>query len=361
MNVRDDKPRPTREHCLEQLRQMVRIRQFEDKCAELYTQEKIRGFLHLYDGEEAIAAGVIPLLGADDRIVATYREHGHALVRGVPMAAHGRDVRQGGGLLGRPRRLHAPLRRGGELLRRQRHRRRRAAAGRRAGAGATAWGARRRHRLLLRRGRGRRGRVPRERQPRRAVAPAGALRLREQPLRHGHRSRPLGVGDRHPRQGGGLRHRLGGRRRHGCGRGRGGRTARAACHPRGRPAALPGVPHLPLPRPFDVRRPALPGQGRGRGLAGEGADRTLPGLAEEPTGPRRRTSAPSCRGRGGDRRAGRLRRSGRLGAGRGLDPPGLAGAPAPHEPAPPTAAPRPTARRSRPPSATPCTATRASS
>jgi TPP-dependent pyruvate/acetoin dehydrogenase alpha subunit len=42
---------------------MIRIRHFEDKCAELYTQQKIRGFLHLYDGEEAIAVGVIPVLG----------------------------------------------------------------------------------------------------------------------------------------------------------------------------------------------------------------------------------------------------------------------------------------------------------
>jgi pyruvate dehydrogenase E1 component beta subunit/2-oxoisovalerate dehydrogenase E1 component len=66
---------------------MIRIRRFEDKCAELYTQQKIRGFLHLYDGEEAIAAGVIPLLEDKDRLVATYREHGHALVRGVPMGS----------------------------------------------------------------------------------------------------------------------------------------------------------------------------------------------------------------------------------------------------------------------------------
>ena len=66
---------------------MIRIRRFEDKCAELYTREKIRGFLHLYDGEEAVAAGVIPVLGPDDKIVATYREHGHALVRGVSMNA----------------------------------------------------------------------------------------------------------------------------------------------------------------------------------------------------------------------------------------------------------------------------------
>ena len=82
-----DKPRLTHAHVAELLRHMIRIRRFEDKCAELYTQEKIRGFLHLYDGEEAIAAGVIPVLAADDRLVATYREHGHALVRGVPIRA----------------------------------------------------------------------------------------------------------------------------------------------------------------------------------------------------------------------------------------------------------------------------------
>ncbi|HVM99160.1 MAG TPA: pyruvate dehydrogenase (acetyl-transferring) E1 component subunit alpha [Caulobacteraceae bacterium] len=80
------KPRLSRKHVLELIRQMVRIREFEAKCAELYTQEKIRGFMHLYDGEEAIAVGVIPVLGPADRIVATYREHAHALVRGSPMA-----------------------------------------------------------------------------------------------------------------------------------------------------------------------------------------------------------------------------------------------------------------------------------
>jgi pyruvate dehydrogenase E1 component alpha subunit len=64
---------------------MLRIRRFEEKCAELYQQGKIRGFLHLYIGEEAVAAGSIPLLGPEDAIVATYREHGHTLVRGTPM------------------------------------------------------------------------------------------------------------------------------------------------------------------------------------------------------------------------------------------------------------------------------------
>ena len=66
------------------LRQMLRIRRFEEKCAELYSTTKIRGFLHLYIGQEAIAAGVIGALGPEDAIVATYREHGHALVRGIP-------------------------------------------------------------------------------------------------------------------------------------------------------------------------------------------------------------------------------------------------------------------------------------
>lgn len=74
-----------RDHCRALLRSMVRVRRFEAKCVELYSAEKIRGFMHLYDGEEAIAAGVISCLGANDGIVSTYREHGHALVRGVPM------------------------------------------------------------------------------------------------------------------------------------------------------------------------------------------------------------------------------------------------------------------------------------
>ena len=85
MTALADKPHLSRTHMLDLLKHMIRIRRFEDKCAELYTQEKIRGFLHLYDGEEAVAVGIIPALEKRDRIVATYREHGHALVRGVPM------------------------------------------------------------------------------------------------------------------------------------------------------------------------------------------------------------------------------------------------------------------------------------
>ena len=65
------------------LRTMVRIRRFEERCAELYTETKIRGFMHLYIGEEAIAAGVCANLSPDDNVVATYREHGHALAHGL--------------------------------------------------------------------------------------------------------------------------------------------------------------------------------------------------------------------------------------------------------------------------------------
>jgi pyruvate dehydrogenase E1 component alpha subunit len=74
-----------RSHALDLLRAMLRVRRFEEKCAELYTQEKIRGFLHLYIGEEAVATGVMQALRPEDTVVATYREHGHALLRGVPM------------------------------------------------------------------------------------------------------------------------------------------------------------------------------------------------------------------------------------------------------------------------------------
>jgi pyruvate dehydrogenase E1 component alpha subunit len=78
---------PGRERCMNLLRQMMRIRRFEEKCAELYSSSKIRGFLHLYVGEEAIAAGAIGILQPDDAIVSTYREHGHALARGVSARA----------------------------------------------------------------------------------------------------------------------------------------------------------------------------------------------------------------------------------------------------------------------------------
>jgi pyruvate dehydrogenase E1 component alpha subunit len=65
------------------LHQMLRVRRLEETCVELYSAAKIRGFLHVQIGEEAVAAGVLSALGPEDAVVATYREHGHALLRGV--------------------------------------------------------------------------------------------------------------------------------------------------------------------------------------------------------------------------------------------------------------------------------------
>ncbi len=74
---------PPRDHALRLLREMLRIRRFEEKCVELYSATKIRGFLHVYIGEEAVAVGVMQALAPEDAVVATYREHGHALARGL--------------------------------------------------------------------------------------------------------------------------------------------------------------------------------------------------------------------------------------------------------------------------------------
>ena len=78
-------PLPDPDVALELYRQMLRIRRFEERCVELYSATKIRGFLHLYIGEEAVATGIMRHLRPEDCIVATYREHGHALSRGMTM------------------------------------------------------------------------------------------------------------------------------------------------------------------------------------------------------------------------------------------------------------------------------------
>ncbi|MFI5455703.1 MAG: pyruvate dehydrogenase (acetyl-transferring) E1 component subunit alpha [Isosphaerales bacterium] len=73
-----------RDHAILLFREMLRIRRFEEKSAELYSLGKIHGFLHLYIGEEAVAVGAMQALTAEDAIITTYREHGHALARGIP-------------------------------------------------------------------------------------------------------------------------------------------------------------------------------------------------------------------------------------------------------------------------------------
>jgi len=96
-------------------RQMLRIRRFEERCAELYSSERIRGFVHLYVGEEAVATGVIDHLRDDDALVTTYRDHGHALARGISMDAvmaemYGKVEGVSGGRGGSMHLFHAPTR-----------------------------------------------------------------------------------------------------------------------------------------------------------------------------------------------------------------------------------------------------------
>lgn len=104
-----------RERGLALLQFMVRIRRFEEKCAQLYGEMKIRGFLHLYVGQEAVAVGAISAIdaevnreGAQAAIVSNYRDHGHALMRGIPMSAIMAEMfgRSGGCSRGRGGSMH---------------------------------------------------------------------------------------------------------------------------------------------------------------------------------------------------------------------------------------------------------------
>lgn len=76
-------PRIEQSQITEYYRMMLLIRRFEEACGRLYTQGKIRGFLHLYIGEEAIATGAISALEKTDYVVSHYRDHGHALAKGM--------------------------------------------------------------------------------------------------------------------------------------------------------------------------------------------------------------------------------------------------------------------------------------
>ena len=68
-------------------RQMLLIRRFEEKSAEAYVAGKIGGFCHLYIGQEAVAVGAISAVNKDDYVFASYREHGHALAKGMSARA----------------------------------------------------------------------------------------------------------------------------------------------------------------------------------------------------------------------------------------------------------------------------------
>ena len=73
-----------RDFYLDLLRQMILLRRFEERAGEAYAQAKIGGFCHLYIGQEAVATGSLTALRPDDYVFAAYREHAHALIRGIP-------------------------------------------------------------------------------------------------------------------------------------------------------------------------------------------------------------------------------------------------------------------------------------
>ncbi|MFE2064373.1 pyruvate dehydrogenase (acetyl-transferring) E1 component subunit alpha [Streptomyces sp. NPDC059467] len=87
MSTTRTRANPQTAHRLALLESMLRVRRFEERCVELYSAARIKGFMHLYIGEEAVAVGVNEALTDDDAVVSTYREHGHALARGVPAGA----------------------------------------------------------------------------------------------------------------------------------------------------------------------------------------------------------------------------------------------------------------------------------
>lgn len=74
----------TRDLLIKMIFDMILARRFEERAAQAYTEGAFRGFLHLYPGEEAVAVGVLHAAEPSDYVVSTYREHVHALVRGVP-------------------------------------------------------------------------------------------------------------------------------------------------------------------------------------------------------------------------------------------------------------------------------------
>ena len=264
---RHDRSRPRARACC---RDMLRIRRFEEKCAELYgagQDPRLPAPVHRRGGGgRRRDAGA---RRADDAIVATYREHGHALARGIPMNAIMAEMYgKREGCSPRPRRLDAPVRRaptrfyGGNAI---------VGGGLPLAVGLALadkmQGRHARHGLLLRRRRGGRGRVPRVAEPGRAVAAAGAVLLREQPLCDGHGARrapsrrPTSASRRAATRADAERSTAWTSWR--C---HDGGATRCRARARRRGPVLRRVPDLPLPRALDVRPGAVPRQGRSRGV-----------------------------------------------------------------------------------------------
>ncbi|KAL8138325.1 hypothetical protein V2J09_004326 [Rumex salicifolius] len=93
--IKEKKPKPsatsnplvTKQEGLELYEDMVLGRAFEDMCAQMYYKGKMFGFVHLYNGQEAVSTGFIKLLKKEDSVVSTYRDHVHSLSKGVPPSA----------------------------------------------------------------------------------------------------------------------------------------------------------------------------------------------------------------------------------------------------------------------------------
>lgn len=76
----------TKDTYLEWYKSMLLMRKFEEKSGQLYGQQKIRGFCHLYIGQEAVIAGTMSVIGKDDSVITSYRDHAHALAKGMSAA-----------------------------------------------------------------------------------------------------------------------------------------------------------------------------------------------------------------------------------------------------------------------------------
>ena len=78
------KAKITKDHYLNWFELMTELRRFEEKAGQLYGQQKIRGFCHLYIGQEAVAAGVVSAMNDDDPLITAYRDHALAIAKGIP-------------------------------------------------------------------------------------------------------------------------------------------------------------------------------------------------------------------------------------------------------------------------------------
>ncbi len=264
----EQRPLPSRETYEKVLAKMLLIRRFEERAGEMYAKAKIGGFLHLCIGEEATIVGATQALRDTDFLMSTYREHGQALARGTePKVGDGRAVREGRRLLGRARRLHAPVRLRAPLPRRLRDRGREPAARGRRGPGQRLLRHRGRDAVHVRRRRHQPGHLRGDDEPGRAVGAADRVHGHQQPVRHGHRAGAPLRGDRPVAQGRRLRRARKAVRRHGRARRARLRVGRARDGARGGRAAAGGGRDLPLPRALDGRPRGVPHQGGGGGVA----------------------------------------------------------------------------------------------